>query len=109
MSAPNKPLALHVTLRWRDDVIAFRRLQGEGAAAVGAHPSALAPIPCELALEGGFVVARVAAGAATAVAPEGSMVTVWRAGGAMELVEGPAPVALAAGDRAELAFGEFRL
>jgi hypothetical protein len=109
MLVPDAPLVLHVTLRWRDDVIAFRRLQGEGAAAVGAHPDALAPIPCAPALDAGFVFARVSAGRATSFAPDGSTATVWRAGGRVDLVEGPAAVALSAGDRAELSFGAFQL
>ncbi len=102
---PAPPLALHVTLRWRDDALAFRRLAGDGAATV----DALAPIPCTAALGGDFVFARVAAGAVTALAPGDSMATVWRAAGGVELVEGPATIALGAGDTAELAIGDFRL
>ena len=103
------PLDLHVTLRWRDDVLAFRRLHRDGAAAVGAHPDALAPIPCSPAFAAGMVFARLSAGTATAVAPEGSMATVRRASGGFELFEGPVAVVLGAGDTAELSCGEFRL
>ncbi len=103
------PLDLHVTLRWRDDVLSFRRIQTNGVAAVGAHPDALAPIPSAPPLADGFVFARMDRGAATAFAPEGCVATVWRAMGRVDLVEGPAAVALGAGDTAELSFGEFRL
>jgi len=102
------PLALNVTLRWRDDALAFRCLQGDGAVAVGEHPDALAPIPCPVGLAGGFVFARVAGGAVTALAPRDSVITVWPAAGGVELVEGPATIALGAGDTAELRIGDFR-
>ncbi len=103
------PLDLHVTLRWRDDVLAVRRIQGDGVAAVGAHPDALAPIPCAPAFANGFVFARLDRGAATAIAPDGSRAPVRRAGGRVDLIEGPAAVALDAGDAAELSMGDFRL
>jgi hypothetical protein len=103
------PLDLHVTLRWRDDVLVVRHVQGDGVAAVGAHPDALADIPCAPAFARGFVLARLDRGAATAVAPDGSMATVRRAGGRVDLVEGPAAVALDAGDAAELSLGDFRI
>ena len=106
---PPTLLALDVTLSWREDVLAFRRLQGEAAAALGAHPDAIAPIPCAPSVEGGHVFARVSAGGATFVPPDDAVATVWRAGGAVELVEGPATVALAAGDAAELSLGAFRI
>jgi hypothetical protein len=106
---PAPPLALHVTLRWGDDAIVFRRLHVDGAAAVGAHPDAIAPIPCPPALAGGFVFARVAGGAATALVPDGSIASVQRACGAVVIVEGPAAVGLGAGDTAQLTFGEFRV
>ncbi len=102
-------LAVHVTLRWRGDALAVRRLQGEAAAAVGAHPDAIAPIPCAPGLAEGFVFARTSRGAAAALAPGGAMVTVRRASGVVDLVEGPATIPLVAGDVAELVVGEFRL
>jgi hypothetical protein len=96
------PLALHLTLRWRDDVIALRRLAGRASVTVGA----LAPIPCAPGVAG--IVARVSRGAASAVVPARGMVTVVRADGRVELVEGPADVPLAAGDAVDLRFGAFR-
>ncbi len=102
------PLDLHVTLRWRDDILAFRRLRGDGAAAIGAHPAALAPTPCAPAHPDGFVFARLDRGAATAFAPDGGVVSVQRADGRVDLVEGPTTVTLGDGDTAELAFGGFR-
>jgi hypothetical protein len=110
MPAPAaSPLGLHVTLRWRADPLAFRLLERDGVARVGAHPDALAPIPCSPALGPDFVFARVCAGVPLAFAPSESVATVWRAAGAVELVEGPAAVALAAGDEAEIVLGDFRL
>jgi hypothetical protein len=110
MSRPSVPsLDLHLTLSWRDDVIAFRRLSGEGTASLGAGPFALAPIPCGPELAGGFDVARVSAGKALVHAPEGATITLWRADERVDLVEGPALVALGEGDRAELVHGDFRL
>jgi hypothetical protein len=96
-------LAVHLTLRWRNDVLAVRRVASEGLP-VGA----LAPIPCPTDLLG-FVFAEVASGLPVAFAPSGEVVTVWRAAGGVELVEGPATISLAAGDVAELALGDFVL
>lgn len=100
---PTSPLALHVTLRWRDDVLAFRRLTGEAGASV----DAIAPIPCAPALAGVF--ARVSRGGAFAVAPADAMATIVRAGGHVELVEGPAEIPLAAGDLVNLRVGDFHV
>ena len=100
---PAAPLALHVTLRWRDDVLAFRRLTGETSTGV----DAMAPIPCAPALSG--VLARVSRhGAAFAVAPADTMATIVRADGRVELVEGPAEIPLGAGDAVDLRLGDFR-
>jgi hypothetical protein len=96
-------LAVHLTLRWRHDVLAVRRVEGEGVP-IGS----LAPIPCPAPLLG-FVFARVRDGKPMAFAPAGGMVTVWRVEGGVELVEGPAEVPLAAGDVAQLSLGDFEL
>jgi hypothetical protein len=108
MPAPT-PLALHVTLRWRADAIAFRTLTGAATASVGAGPDALAPIPCAAGGGGQLAFARVARGAALALAPAGSAVTIRRASGGFEIVEGPAEVPLAAGDAVDLRLGEFHV
>ena len=100
---PTTDLAVHLTLRWRHDVLAVRRVEGEGLS-VGA----LAPIPCPPELLG-FVFARVASGRPVAFAPAGTEPTVWRADGGVEIVEGPATIPLAAGDVAELVLGDFVL
>jgi hypothetical protein len=94
------PLALHLTLRWRDDVLAVKRLTGR-ATALG---DALGPIPGAPA-----VLARLARGAAFATVPEGATAAVTRADGAVSVVAGPAELALGPGDRAALQLGEFSL
>ncbi len=104
MSArPPPEAAVHLTLRWRHDVLAVRRVGAEGVP-VGA----LAPIPCAPALSG-FVFARVAGGVATAFAPAGGAATLWKEDGGVEIVEGPAEIRIGAGDVAELALGDFVL
>ncbi|APR81984.1 Hypothetical protein A7982_07333 [Minicystis rosea] len=103
------PLALHVTLRWRDDVIAFRSLTGDTIAAVGAGPDAIAPIPCAVHATGHLAFAHVAKGGAYAIAAEGSATTIRRASGAYEIVEGPAQIPLAAGDAVDLRLGDFHV
>jgi hypothetical protein len=95
-------LGLHVTLHWRDDVLAFRRLTGEAGAAL----DTFAPIPCASALAG--MGARVSRGGAFAVAPADTMATIVRADGRIELHEGPVEVPLAAGDALDLRIGDFR-
>jgi hypothetical protein len=108
MPSPNRsPVALDVTIRWREDVLALRRLSGEASASVGDRPGALAPIPG--APEGGLVFARVSGGAASARVPSGEMAAVRRAGGAFEIAFGPCEIALAAGDAVDLPLGEFHL
>jgi hypothetical protein len=99
---PRSPLSLHVSLRWRHDVLALRKLDPDADVSVGE----LAPIPCPPELLG-FVFARAGRGAPIACAPAGSPILVRRAGGSLELVEGPAEIPLAAGDVAELAVGAF--
>ncbi len=94
---------VHLTLRWRHDVLAVRR-----AGAEGVPVGALAPIPCAPSLLG-FVFARVEGGAPTASAPPGGVATLWRHDGAVEIVEGPASIRLGAGDVAELSLGDFVL
>jgi hypothetical protein len=103
------PLALHVTLRWRDDAIAFRSLTGEAVASVGAGADAIAPIPPAYLPQANLVFARVSRGRAHAIAGEGSAVTIRRVDGAYDIIEGPAEVPLAAGDAVDLRLGPFRI
>ena len=96
------PLDLHVTLRWREDVLAFRRLTGEASLTA----EGMAPIPGAAAVSG--VAARVSRGAASAVVAAEAVATIARADGRLELFEGPCEVPLAAGDALELRLGDFR-
>jgi hypothetical protein len=101
-------LVLHVVLRWREDVLAWRLVEPGKSVALGAHPDALAPIPCPPEMAQGFVAASVQSASATVVVPETMHAFVWR-GGTASLTQGPAVVTLTLGDRAEITLGEFCL
>jgi hypothetical protein len=99
---------LDVVVYWRDDVVAWRRVERGSSAALGAHPQALAPIPCPPEVKAGFIVAQASDDAATAFVPEAAL-AILRRGREVSLVDGPATLALGAGDRAEIVLGEFRI
>jgi hypothetical protein len=108
--APHRssPVALDVTVRWRDDIIACRHLAGgDGSLSVGDRPGAIAFIPC--GPEGGFVFARVSGGAAAVRVPGGEIAGVRRADGGFEIAFGPCEVAVSSGDSVALPLGDFHL
>jgi hypothetical protein len=92
---------LHLTLRWRHDVLAVKRVADEHVPL-----GSLAPIPGPSSALA-FAFARVVRGVPRAFAPDEGVVTVWRQDGSVEIVEGPASIALGNGDVAELVLGDF--
>jgi hypothetical protein len=110
LAAPlDAPVTLDVTLRWNQDPIATRHLQGTGVAAVGEIPGAMAPIPCDALGCAGLVFAWLDAGRARVRVPAGAMATRLRLDGGYELIEGPTEEVLPQGDAIELRIGAFTL
>jgi hypothetical protein len=99
-----EPVALDVTLRWKDDVLSFRHLSQAGAVGAGDVEGSLGRIPVP-----GFTFARLASGKAAARVPAGEVGTLVRADGGCELIEGPADARLARGDAIELSIAGFSL
>lgn len=99
MARSTESIALHLTLRWGDDILAVKRIRA-GAKIVAGAPA----IP---GVEDGSVLARVRGSRAQLAVPRGAKAGVWRAGREPEIVEGPAEITLARGDAALLVIGEI--
>jgi len=119
------PLALEVTVRWGDDVIATRRLTGEAEAVLGAAPGAVAAVPCAALGQEAFLLARLVRGRAIVCVPEGCVAS-WRgaeaeaeaeagaAGAAAvvassRLVAGPKEIPIGAGESVTLYVAGFHV
>ena len=102
-------VALEVTVRWGDDILATRRLR-DGEAVIGAEAGAIAAIPCSALGQSSMVVARLRRGRATACVPEGCVGALRGAAedgtqeapagaiGGARLIAGPAERPLGAGE-----------
>lgn len=113
-------IELQITVKWGEDILAARRLKGEGEALIGAAPDAIAAVPCEALGQEVFLLARLFRGKALVCVPEGCVAS-WRAeearagedGAAViasaRLVAGPAEIALGAGEEVTLWIGGFCL
>src|SRR5262249_42172241 len=107
--APARFAAALVTVRWRGDTFAVRRVGDGECAYVGAAPAAVAPIPTEQLGCAGFLFASVAHGSAHVHVPRRAVVRIAKAGASAALVPGPAAVRLGLGDRVTLRLGAFVL
>src|SRR6185503_1880916 len=102
-------VALLVSARWGDEVLAVRRIAGSGTACIGDDPAALAAMPAAVLGAERLTFAELSRGSAKFHVPAGATAVVRAADGWVSAMVGPAAVELALGDEASMALGDFEI